>query len=210
MPWPAGSFDYGPGRDPRGKGNDHLNPIVFHLWRKGTTEPLIQHTSSFLLADRRQPYFLNLFTGVLHDDSNGPVDLTITFTRSTSQSARYDWGVSLRSDNGAVREVQEPFFFVAPEEGYMPTWEFSMRENRDPWRFGFTGKRFFVRSRSGQAFSRLEISCDTSPDGDARLRISSMTNPYGSRNLEPDPAKQITDPEEIRRLDEATARDLKH
>jgi hypothetical protein len=31
-------------------------------------------------------------------------------------------------------------------------------------------------------------------------------NPHGSRNLEPDPAKQITDPEEIRRLDMETSK----
>jgi hypothetical protein len=52
----------------------------------------------------------------------------------------------------------------------------------------------------GKMYGAVRVDFDS---GEMNFGISGYLNPTGSRNLEADPEKQITDPKEIRRLDEA-------
>ena len=61
-------------------------------------------------------------------------------------------------------------------------------------------KDFYVKIRGGKKFGMITWHWG-SENG---VSITGYLNPTGSRNLEPDPAKLITAPAEIQRLDEAT------
>lgn len=91
VPWYFGSFSYGPrGNPPIEYGQtytDSNTPVVFHLWKKGQTEPLITHslTAEVVFADKSPDTFLNLITGeAAAQIASGRADLVV---RSLAPSA---------------------------------------------------------------------------------------------------------------------------
>lgn len=100
--------------------------------------------------------------------------------------------------DGGLQLDRTPYPYEAPAEGYSPAWD---------WLYVPSGnaskdlvKEFFLRTRGGKIHAYLTWDFTAN----SAAAISGYLNPNASRNLEPDPEKQITDPEEIRRLDGAT------
>ena len=60
---------------------------------------------------------------------------------------------------------------------------------------------YYVRARNGKVHGALQIDFFQRQRG---FLVTGYLNFDGSRNLEPDPEKLITDPEEIRRIDTVT------
>jgi hypothetical protein len=101
-----------------------------------------------------------------------------------------------------------PYPYLAPASGYASEWDWTYEPHgRDRTKSSteVLTRRFYLLARDGKVYAALTWRWAS----ENTVRLTGHLNPSGSRNLEPDPAKQITDPEEIRRLDKETAKDVK-
>jgi hypothetical protein len=96
---------------------------------------------------------------------------------------------------GGLQPTKDPYPYAAPEHGYDSGYSFEVGPS-DSWRKGF-----YIKARSGRVYAGSFI---TFGRHGLSFEFDGLVNPAGSRVLEPDPAKLITDPHEIQRLDEAT------
>lgn len=173
--------------------------VVFHLWKKGATEPLVR-------VDHRvrvDPfgtnwYAINLFRGSV--DSVADADFrfrSATVTDLDGQPMRW---FRFEAYHGGFVANTNPYSHLAPVRGYAPEWEWTY-EPRGRDRAKSAGealkREFYLLARDGRIYAAItwHWASETS------VRVTGYVNPRGSRNLEPDPAKQIADPDEIRRLD---------
>ena len=118
-----------------------------------------------------------------------------------------EWELTLESVSGGIQETTNSFLFLGPVDGYTSKIVYdSQSPDVKKWHRSGQPRNFFLKSRGGKIVSALTMEVMIHAQDGARLHYALWANPAGSRNLEPDPAKQITDPEEIRRLDEQTRR----
>ncbi len=197
-----GSFDFRPGKSGR-QSTDHLDPerrIIFHFWKRGSTEPVVLQGLQAQVIDGVTA--VNLLTGKLGGE-DGKADLLIK-TQTVADEEKAKRGERLfifEATNGGIIETSDVYPFLAPDVDYRQNWQWlfqpaSTTPGTENWK-----RNFYVKTRGGRLHSSLRIAFEFSGP---RLIISIVTNPSGSPLLEPDPEKQITDPEEIRRLDEKT------
>ena len=175
--------------------------LILHLWKKGITQPTLRQGARVRLRAEQQVYALNLLTGQNVATNEHP-DLIIRFTlvSDPTSAARAHRTVSFEFPNGGILETPDVYPYSAPPTGYEPGWSWIYRAadtppGQDNWK-----RNFYARLRNGRMSAGLQVKFDSMP----ALEIDVTINPTGSPVLEPDPEKQITDPEEIRRLDEAT------
>jgi hypothetical protein len=166
---------------------DPLNPIIFHLRKKGQGEPLIHiagiglHTMrDFLLAADGKPTEISLLDGRLTPEGQG--DLRVEFQAGPPLDnfpSRITWQCQVTVPDGGLVQTDEEFPFLAPENGY---------QTSDAWSITGTNwtetlnKQYYVKLRNGD-FGRvnLRIIGTTRP----YFRMESFLNPSGSQNLEP-------------------------
>ena len=174
-------------------------PLVLHMWKKGPTELIIQH--GFQIRPFKQDAFgVNLVTGQM-TSTNEPSDLVFRFPRldDPARAARAHRLMTLEVPDGGILEATNVYPYAAAQSGYQPSWQWVFLAADTPPGKEDWSRNFYIRARSGRVYAGLKITFDL-----PTINIEAIVNPAGSRVLEPDPAKQITDPEEIQRLDEAT------
>jgi hypothetical protein len=181
---------------------DSKKGAVFHLWKKGPTEPVIQTAFNAYIDGIRDIHPFNLLTGRLVENTN-EADLIIytPLVADPAKAARAERLITFAVPNGGIMETTNVYPYTALKDGYSPTWQWPFRPaevvpGKEDWQ-----RTFYVKARDGRVFGGLKISFDFSGP---TFQCAVITNPAGSPVLEPDAAKLITDPEEIQRLDEAT------
>lgn len=104
-----------------------------------------------------------------------------------STNTASDWGLRLAVRDGGVVLHNQELPLVAPEGGYNPAVEIrhDPKAPAFPGNTIYAGGRFFAKTSN--RFARLEIKIIR---GTSMIRISSLLNPSGSRNLEYDSAVQ--------------------
>ena len=165
---------------------DPNNPVVFRLRRRGTSEPLVKGEKLFGFKPDGTQYYVNLLTGKKSMDPTGEWDLSINVTRSAVNSDRkFDWFATIDASNGGLIETNDDFAFVAPESGYQPI-HITQNASDAAWQSGIKA-RFFVKSRDGKIYSRIETEITPDYNENAAINMKYFVNPSGSRNLEFDP-----------------------
>lgn len=165
------------------------NPVVFHLHKKGTPEPLIHiagiglHTMrDYLLAADGRPTDISLLTGQLTPE--GQADLQLAFQAGPpldNYPSRITWQCQVTIPGGGLVQTSDEFPFLAPDNGY---------QTSDLWNITVTNwteevnQQYYVKLRNGD-FGRVRIRVIGT--GRPFFRMESFVNPYGSRNLEPAP-----------------------
>ena len=95
-------------------------PVIFHLRKKGEGAKLIHGLKLFGSKIDGSLSYCDLV-----ESKNGHVpsgDLTVQFTRSgKSANKKFDWTFKLGVLNGGLIESTDEFMFLAPEDGYQPT-----------------------------------------------------------------------------------------
>ena len=91
-----------------------------------------------------------------------------------------NWG---RCPSPDAYESSEEFLNLAPETGYQPHYEVHM----SPTDNVNVRKQFYVLSRDGKTYSRIQVFINPVVGDKAVFEIKSFVNPTGSRNLELDP-----------------------
>jgi hypothetical protein len=181
--------------------SDALNPAkryTFHLWKKGETERLI-HFQFRVPVDFAGTnwYSVEFFRGVATNELGG--DFRFWFVTTNDLNGNPARLFRFESPEGGLQLHRQPYGYEPPAEGYLQTldWFYQPQaaNNKDNATQGLV-KQFFIRSREGKVYANLTWNFTA---GNAAA-ITGYANPNGSRNLEPDPEKEITNPEEIRRL----------
>jgi len=183
---------------------DYMDPakrVVFHMWRKGMTEPMIQCGKRVPVEEVDSEYAVNLLSSQRGAESTPAPDLRIKlhYISPDEPGHQYDREMVLEAATGSLAETEDTYLFLAAENGYQKELKYYVKPTDltgEHWK-----RKFYLRSRNGRMYAGLEVQFTLFPHV---IDIKALINPNGSRILEPDPSKQITDPEEIRRLDEQT------
>ena len=179
---------------------------LFHLWKKGETEKLVSISLGVTMPDEGHQAWFNIFNQEIKPPSSEWADFTIveTMLHPNDPDRQYDRSISIQGLNGAMlMETSNIYPYLASESGYLPEYKFDglPSTGRGPGGTWDWSKNFYVVARGGRVHAGLSVSFVA---GRLFFGFNGYLNPTGSRNIEPDPAKLITDPAEIRRLDEAT------
>jgi len=201
-----GSFEFR--RDIPQQNRPYADPtkgITFQMWRKGVTEPVIQVHQRVRLLENKTDYPVNIFGATPDGVAQPTVDLLIRTPLAAPDDPNrpYDRWIILQAPGGGIQETQDVYPYAAPMAGYEKEWRKlyqpgGPRPDSEGW-----SRNYYLRTRSGRVYAGLTIRF---APGETAFVIDGILNPHGSRNLELDPAKQVTDPEEIRRLDAETSK----
>ncbi len=173
---------------------DPNNPVIFTMWKIQGAEPMI-HTE----LDSRVPYdgtyaTFDFFSGMKSDVGALIINLIRNPIRIIRSQGHFDWTVQISVSGGGLVEATDSYKNLAPENGYQPTFSFSMPKDDPNWTQSLT-TTFYVHTAKGQ-YGRVDIDLTTDSvrtDGTG-ISIEAWINPSGSRNLEFDPKKQIKTP----------------
>lgn len=178
--------------------------FVVRVWKKGQPEKLVQWSKTIRLARDMKRYSINLF-GLAELGASADVVVENELVHpelpvSEEYPRAFDRWIRIKPINGQIQLTQDVYPYHAPsKEPYEAQFQFLYQVNgreSEGWR-----KNFYVKGRNGRCYASLQVRFVQSP---MSLQIDAVVNPSNSTNLEPDPEKLITDPEEIRRLDEQT------
>jgi len=201
------SFDY------RGEKvlRDFENPTnghVFRLWKKGERETLIPTTVGVNMNVLQEGqwvsnYFVSFLPPRVEWASFPEADLVIEGIRrpSGNEDRPFEFTFKLSVLNGGILLTGDAYPYAAPVTGYQSSWSFENKPAQNPPDFPWN-KNFYFKLRGGKIYAGGRM--DFCKNGAFGLSFNGHLNPDGSRSLEPDPDKLITDSEEIRRLNEAT------
>lgn len=161
---------------------EEWNPVIFHLYKKGVGESLINIKQNYHVPRDGTPLGINLTTGKAEMGGSG--DLVVrcwTDDQGKPSSAKYDWHCIVTIPGGGLVLSDKEFAFLAPENGYVSTNEIAMPADRPDWRNDVDVK-FFYELPNGD-YGRMIFSMIAG--GQHFCMIDSLLNPTGSRNLEP-------------------------
>jgi hypothetical protein len=171
------------------------------MWKKGATTPTFQVAKRLKLEEVDGVFSVNLLSNERGAENIAMPDLKIKFRyiSPNDPAHQYDRQMVIEAPTGGLLETKDAYNYLAPESQYTRQFEYIVRP--DEMTSGGWKHKFYLQSRDGRVYAGLEVQATLFPHV---IDIQAIVNPTGSRNLEPDPEKLITDPEEIRRLDEQT------
>ncbi len=167
---------------------DANNPVVIKMWKLQGAEPLVSINQRYKFHYADAPINFDLLAGKIVPNGG---DIQIVVSRSpgvVSGRTRQDWGVQVAAVDGGLIEAdgQEGVTFEAPESGYQPSASFVMSTNAPYKWFGGFDQTFFLESRNGQVYSKVNfsITINQQPDDYVWVEFHGVASANGSRNWE--------------------------
>jgi hypothetical protein len=183
------TFEYADYNEPGFYRPDATKPVLFVLRKKGITEPLIHRRLRIQFPDKAHGARIDLFKGSL--SPNGDLEIEKWVSDERDDVGAYDWRVTIRIDGGGMVETKDDFAFSAPNSGYKKETIIEMQRTMGrEWRKR-VDTQFYVLLREDSPKYGL-VHVELFPAGRYVL-IECWINPSGSRNLEYDPDKDITE-----------------
>jgi hypothetical protein len=167
-------------------------PVVFHLRKKGEAEPLIRVKKDYRIPKNGTPVVINLANGAASSRSENIVVECWTSEPSGDTEGRYDWKCQVSVPGGGLTERTNELDFEAPADNYRSSEEIGMPSSLGSQWSNDVAKQYFAKLGDGR-FARFRLRIIAG--GDHFCKIESLLNPTGSRNLEFDPAKEISLPQ---------------
>lgn len=182
------TFGYGMGPDShRRVPPTKDNPAIFELHKAGEAEPLqILSSRQVVVPPTGEPVRFNLKTGRC-----GSGDLLISSGHGEGTKYRFDWWFEFLIESGGLIERDSQFDFLAPEKGYLPKVRIDMVTTDDRWQ-RVVEADYFVKLADG-TYARISLRLYPSKSRNM-IVLESYLNPSGSRNLEYDPDKVVSNP----------------
>ena len=183
------------------KGNqvfgEQTNPLIYTLWKEGEdTEYLVKFSRKLKIKgdDPNKSYSMNLLSGSNSTNlSQGDLIVRVDNPgRLDSFQGNYSWKVTLRSiDPKGLQLTNDTFLYIAPDSGYENEIVFEVNADDPKWESSFTNKKLYFKS--GNNYGSVLLSANAYHTGNVTVRFNEIIiNPNGSRNLEYDPAKDVT------------------
>lgn len=168
---------------------DFDHPVVIHLRKKNEAEPLIVGEARPRVLRDGTPLRLD-FMKEGEVSPSGQLEIAAWLYKDDYPPQSFDWRAKLSIPGGGLREHHEEFPVVAPEDGYEPQVEWVMNASDPAWKEIVT-KTYYFRFGSPPNYGRMRIEIVGARQG---VEVDYWLNPSGSRNLEFDPEKRITNP----------------
>jgi hypothetical protein len=180
----------------RPPGDEYLpnpnRPELFHMWRKAGAEYLIHGDHFYGIIPDGRSYTLDLLAQKKTENGlEGDIKVSISRPPSVTSGKKYDWSFSVDGIGGGLIETKDVQMYRAPDSGYSPRYEESIPANSGNWSDNVT-RKFYVKSRNGQVFARLEVHVYANYQNQAAFSIDAYANPSGSENLEYDSRQNLT------------------
>ncbi len=153
------------------------SPHVFILQTKAILGEVSSIRKEIRMPWDGTPIRLDLDSGNV--SPSGMLELTATRTALTG---RFGWHVSLSIYGGEVQEAKEGTALIAPENGYLPTWQYGYEINANSWRFAHDVNIYYkINGMFGRL--KLQIYADATPN-DVSVYLERFVNSSGGRNVE--------------------------
>jgi hypothetical protein len=167
------------------------NPTVIKMWKLQGAQPLIAINKQHKLSYTDKPVHFDLLAGQIVTSGG---DIMITVNRSegvVSSRTMQDWSVQVEAvDGGLVRTDIDKAraTYILPEDGYQLHDMFIMSTNPPHKWFGGIDQMYFVRSRGGKVYSKVNVSVaiNHNPGDPVWVEFRGSANPNGGRNFEAD------------------------
>jgi hypothetical protein len=189
------NFNFGPNTaEPHN--SSRTNPTKFEMWKIGDTEPLINTEFRISLSMDPEEREKSIFFLSGNKIAGSSIDSNLTVkldNRSKSRTGKFDWAISLLTPTGGIMESNDAYLFRATDKGYQSSYTFEMLRNDPNWRSGVVNKKFYIKGGNPVVFAAIVASFRSFPDGRGRIILEAIVNPSGSRNLEYDPEKDVTE-----------------
>ena len=159
-------------------------PEVFKIWTQMGAEKLIEKNLKYKLTTEGRSYGLDLLNGAqAKADAIADIRVSMTAPSVIKPHVKYDWNFVLEAAEGGLIETSDDYMYLAPLDGYVSRIQVSFNASDANWSDNFR-KRFYVMSRNGSVYARIEILVGVALNGRGYLHIESASNPNSSRNLE--------------------------
>lgn len=178
------SFNYALGPDVISP--DPLNPIIFHLRKKGEGANLIQNSfppgfgQIWQLHHDGTPIELDLLKGSENITGSGQLTLELWRDISDMNKQPFDWKLQISIPGGGLVPTDQEFAFEAPQSGYQPSIIIDMPATNQDWT-GELRTKYYIQLPNGD-YGRFDLYL-LSRNG--VFTVNSAVNPTGSQNLEP-------------------------
>lgn len=171
--------------------SDANNPTVIKMWKLQGAEPLVSINQHYKLHYTDAPMNFDFLAGTIVPTGG---DIRITVNRPAgmiSTRNQQDWGLTIEAVNGGLIETsmaESRVTYVAPDNGYQPSATFMMSTTDNTW-YEAIHQMFFLNSRNGQVYSKVNLSfrLNENPDGFMNITLSGVANTNSSRSWEGDP-----------------------
>jgi len=164
---------------------EEWNPVVFHLHKKGTPEPLMRLAGAMLgprqyrLDTKGTPTDISFYTGKRTPQGEGQFRVQYWMaTPQDPQQRQFDWRCQVTVPGGGLQATTEEFPFNAPEKVYQESIEIDSDTNS--WTY-MPEETFYVHladSKYGRV--KFSLNCSSNPF----FGVETLINPSGSKNLE--------------------------
>lgn len=177
---------------------DPNHPTVIKMWKLQGAEPLAGIDQRHKFPYTGTPVSFDLQAGKIVASGG---DIKITVSRSegvVSAQTLQDWSVKIEAvDGGLIRTdaAEARVTYALPASGYQPGDMFIMSTDVPYKWFGGVHQMYFVRSRGGQVYSKLNVgvAINRNPADPVWVEFRGAANVNGSRNFEADaPAPSAT------------------
>jgi hypothetical protein len=161
---------------------DPLNPVIFHLRKKGqgveliTSDNGMRRSVSVRIPKDNTPVRVDFF----QKQASATGQLEISQNKPPWQGAT-NWSFSLSIQDGGLIENQDEFQFAALETGYQPTVGYDFTKGETNWTTHAI-KQFYIAFGQPRKYGWLRIESDIAQE---TIYLTYAINPTGSRNLEP-------------------------
>lgn len=167
---------------PVGGKSSPSNRATFTMWKLKGPEPLTSTSIDSSISHDGSMSVFDIATG----KASPTGDLRVTLSQSPLEvktgREKFNWKVSVEILNGGLAEEKDPYPYLAPTDGYQPSFEFSVSSNASDWSPNLK-KSFYIKNRLGQyGIMQFNIYPGQSP---TKLEANFTINPSGSQNLEP-------------------------
>jgi len=163
-----------------------INPVVFHLRKKGKGESLIVTDFPVGMGQIAQLHHdgTPVEVDLLKDDQvpagNGQLKLEFLRDITNINKQPFDWKLQLSLLGGGLIPTDEEFAYQAPASGYQSSIVIDMAATNQNW-LGEVRSKYYIQLSDGK-YGRIDFYL---LPRNGVFTIHSAINPSGSRNLEP-------------------------
>jgi hypothetical protein len=165
---------------------DSAHPVIFHLQKAGTPEPLMRLASpmagprQYRLDSSGKPTDISFYSG--KRITQGAAQLSVAYSIDTNDQShgQFKWRCLISIPGGGIQPTAEELPARAPEQGYQETIEIASDPNA--WSDRFEQAYYFYLPDGKYGRMKFSLVCAGNPS----FGVEALINPSGSKNLEYD------------------------